>query len=174
MTSERTFFIMIADFLTMLKPPEVHIPRPLWNKIIKAASESPGKCGDERAFGLFAERRSKKKLPIEYLGNPYHVRETKEIKLKHITRNIWLYGKQKKGGFYPEKDVLRYVGSVEIRSDINLNFLDAYWMAREKVDIRILVDSAGKSNGYWVNHRTGEFHEINPIITDASTSIENV
>jgi hypothetical protein len=146
-----------------MKPPEVFIPKQVWTLIMNNAAKFSGKHGDETAFGLFADRRSGKRIPSGYLGNHYIIREIKEIPLRHVKPNFWLFDKQKERGFYP-KEGLRYVGTVEIQNNINLSQPDAYWFGREKIDIKIFVNSSGQFKAYWVDHKIGEFFEITPRI----------
>lgn len=138
-----------------LNPPIVKIPSRIWNNIIKTAKEFSGEYGCEKAFGLFAKRRRGKKVPEGFLANHYDVIDFKEIELEHISPGVYTYKNQKKRGFYP-KDGLRYIGAVEIRKDLKIDPMDAYWIGREQTDIMIYINQNLKDKVYWVNHGTGE------------------
>lgn len=146
------------------KPPEVHIPKKIWQEILNEAKQFTGKDGEEKAYALIAKRRGGK-VPKGYFGNHYKIIEKKPIELEHNPEkpSIYRYIQQKKRGMYFTKEK-KYVGAVEIRNNTDLCPMDGYWFGIERIDINIYVNAKGESRGFWVDHQWGRFYEIRPTI----------
>ena len=115
----------------MVKPPMIIIQSGKWSDFTKTVVSIGQLAGQEKAFGLFCERRGGK-IPAGYKANHYRVKEVKEITLRRID-GTYVYADQKLKGFYPNEG-LRYAGALEMRNEIKLLPIDAYWMGRERID----------------------------------------
>jgi hypothetical protein len=143
----------------MVKPPMIIVQPEKWSEFTKTVASINQLAGQEKAFGLFCERRGGK-IPAGYKSNHYRVKEVKEITLKRIG-GTYVYADQKLRGFYPNKG-LRYAGALEIRDNLKLLPIDAYWMGRELIDFYIFIRSPTKTVAYWMDHETG-VHEKTEI-----------